>query len=66
MSELAELRALPVDELHKRAADLRKDIETLRLKIRQGGGEHPHQIRQKKRHIARLLTLAQEQVRSAS
>ena len=65
MSQLAEWRALPVAELRERATELRKELGVLRLKLRQGGNEHPHRIRLMKRQLAQLLTIAHAQERAS-
>jgi len=59
----AELRTMPEAELHKRVAEMRKELAALRLKARQGVAEQPHRIRLMRRDIARMLTVMTEQKR---
>lgn len=56
----SELRALPEPDLRQRMVDVRKELTALRLKAHQGTSEQPHQIRQMRRAIARILTLLHE------
>ena len=59
-----ELRSLPEAELRQQIAQRRAELATLRVKARQGTLEQPHRVRQLRRNIARMLTIANS--RSAS
>ncbi|MBI3320463.1 MAG: 50S ribosomal protein L29 [Candidatus Omnitrophica bacterium] len=61
MAQAKELRAVPAVELSQRLTEARKTLTLLRLKARQGALEQPHQIRQLRRDIARLLTVLTEE-----
>lgn len=65
MTHAKEFRALPAAELRQRVADSKKELDVLWMKARQGGLEQPHQIRQLRRDVARMLTVLQEQEKTA-
>jgi len=61
MTHAKEFRALPAAELRQRVSQTRQELDTLRLKARQGALEQPHRIRQLRRDLARILTVLREQ-----
>ena len=65
MTQAKEFRALPAAELRQRVTESKRELETLRIKARQGGLEQPHRIRQLRRDVARMLTALQEQEKVA-
>jgi len=52
---------MPEAELQRELAQVREEVSTLRLKAKRGSLEQPHQVRQMRRQIARMLTLLNEQ-----
>ena len=56
-TSIAELRALGEPELRQRLAQAQQELDTARLKARQGSLEQPHHIRVTRRTIAQLFTL---------
>lgn len=65
MTHAKEFRATPAAELRQQASQTRRELDALRLKARQGALEQPHRIRQLRRDLARMLTVLNEQERSA-
>jgi large subunit ribosomal protein L29 len=59
-----ELRKSEVNTLESRAADLRKQLETLFMQKATGGLENPKKIMEVKRDIARVLTVLKEKTLS--
>lgn len=56
-----ELRDLSVEELEAKHEDLRKDLFTLRNQRQiEKKVEQPHLLREKRRNIARVITVLQE------
>lgn len=62
----SELRALTVDELAKKEADLRKELFNLRFQQATGEIENPMRIRAVRKDIARVLTLITEKSQSSN
>ena len=62
MSNAKELRDLTIEELEANSSDLYKELYELRNQIRGSGtrAEKPHLIQDKKRELARHLTLISE------
>ncbi len=56
----SELRALSVDELKQKEADLRKELFNLRFRLATGEVENPMRIRATRKDIARVLTAMTE------
>ena len=58
-----EIRQLLPEERDKKLAELRTELTKLRTSVRSGGNvENPARVRQLKRTIARILTVAHEKV----
>jgi len=55
-----ELRDLTEDELRQRREEAQKELFNLRLRQSTGNTEKPSRIRELRRDIARMLTIAQE------
>jgi large subunit ribosomal protein L29 len=62
----SELRALAVDELAKKEADLRKELFNLRFQQATGEIENPMRIRAVRKNIARVLTIITEKSKSSA
>jgi large subunit ribosomal protein L29 len=62
----SELRALSVDELAKKEADLRKELFNLRFQQATGEIENPMRIRAVRKNIARVLTIITEKSKSST
>lgn len=56
----SELRELTVQELEKKAADLRRELLTLRIQRANQQLKNPLKLRESRRGIARVLTLLKE------
>ena len=65
MTHAKEFRALPAAELRQRVAESKKELQTFRIKARQGALEQPHRVRQLRRDVARMLTVLQEGEKTA-
>jgi large subunit ribosomal protein L29 len=57
LEPLQQLKELPADDLHQRAAGLRKELFSLRVHRVSGRVERPSQFRELRRQLARVLTL---------
>lgn len=55
-----KLRESSTVELEKQLRDERRELLSLRMKKHTGQVEHPHMLKQHRRHIARLETLIAE------
>ncbi len=55
-----ELRKLSIEELRKKADELKMELLKLRFKKQISGLENPMQIRKLRRDIARVLTVIRE------
>ena len=55
------IRALSVEELEKKLADLKKDLFNLRLQHATNQLENPIRIAEVKKDIARVMTILREQ-----
>ena len=62
---IAELRAMPAAELAQRILQARQELAAMRLKAGQGALERPHEIAARRREIARMMTVLNEQPRGA-
>ncbi len=56
----AEIRGLTVEEIERKAADLKQELFNLRFQHEIGQLENPSRIRKTRQEIARCLTLIQE------
>ncbi len=56
----AEVRALSVDELEKKLAELKKDLFNLRLQNATNQLDNPNKINDVKKDIARVKTIIRE------
>jgi large subunit ribosomal protein L29 len=56
----AEIRGLTVEEITRRAVDLKQELFNLRFQHEIGQLENPRRIRETKQEIARCLTLIRE------
>ncbi|HWP34304.1 MAG TPA: 50S ribosomal protein L29 [Thermodesulfobacteriota bacterium] len=65
MTKAAELRALPVEELKKRAEELRQELFNLRFQHATGQLENTQRIPQTRHELARVLTVLTEKTRQA-
>jgi large subunit ribosomal protein L29 len=66
MAKAQELRELSVDDLNRRATELRETIFQDQLKLRTGTLENFSERRKHKKELAQLLTVLGEKTRSAS
>ena len=64
MAIAKELRELNVDDLTRRAAELRESIFQDQLKLKTGGLDSPVQRTQKRRDLARVLGVLTEKRRA--
>jgi len=58
-----ELRQLSDKELHQKLVELRKKLAELRFNLSAGRLKNPHQIKETKKDIARILTILNERRR---
>ena len=58
---LKDLRQMNDADLQAQLGKLRQEIWQGRLKLREGSAQQSHQIRQARRHIARILTILKQQ-----
>jgi len=65
MATTKELRELTVEDLNRRAADLRETLFQDQLKLRTGSLDSPSERTSHKRDLARILTVLTEKKRSA-
>lgn len=56
----AELRALTVEELRQREADLRRELFNLRFQLAKGELQNNQRVRAVRKDIARILTIVTE------
>lgn len=63
MAKASELRAMSVDELRQKEADLRKELFNLRFQQVTGEIENPLRIKHVRKDIARVLTVINEKAR---
>ena len=64
-ADMKEWQGLPDAELQQRILQSRQELASLRLRASQGALERPHEIRQRRRDIARMLTVLNQAHRSA-
>ncbi len=64
MALAKELRELNIDDLQRRAAELREGIFQDQLKLKTGGLDSPAQRTQKRRDLARVLGVLTEKQRA--
>lgn len=55
-----DIRAMTVEEMQRKAADLKQELFNLRFQHEVGQLENPSRIRKTKQEIARCLTLIRE------
>jgi large subunit ribosomal protein L29 len=60
-----ELRDLPIDELHRRATEMRENIFNLRIRHAAGTLDSSADLSKHKRDLARVLTVLNEKKRAA-
>lgn len=56
----AELRALSIDELKQKEADLRRELFNLRFQLAKGELQNNQRVRAVRKDIARILTIVTE------
>lgn len=56
----AELRALSIDELKQKEADLRRELFNLRFQLAKGELQNNQRVRAVRKDIARILTIMTE------
>jgi len=59
----SEIRAMSLDEMHRKAADLKEELFNLRFQHEIGQLENPLKMKQTKRDIARIKTIIKESER---
>jgi len=59
----SEIRAMSLDEMHRKAADLKEELFNLRFQHEIGQLENPLKMKQAKRDIARIKTIIKESER---
>ena len=64
MAQAKELRELNIDDLQRRAAELREGIFQDQLKLKTGGLDSPAQRTVKRRDLARVLGVLTEKQRA--
>ncbi len=64
MATTKELRELNLEDLNRRAAELRETLFQDQLKLRTGSLESPAERTQHKRDLARILTVLGEKTRA--
>ncbi len=64
--KIAEIRKLKTDELAKRSTDLREEIAELRRRLYSGEVQNTRVIRNKRKDLARVLTVLAEQLQKES
>ena len=62
----SEIRALSVEELEKKLADLKKDLFNLRLQNATNQLENPSRINDVKKDIARVKTIIREKLTASA
>jgi ribosomal protein L29 len=60
--KIAEIRKLPTDELAKESTKLREEITEMRRRIHMGEVQNVRSIRNKRKDLARMLTVLSEQL----
>lgn len=60
MANAKEMRGLSLEELNRRAGELRENVFNLRVKHRTGGVTNPAEIGQNRKELARVLTVLRE------
>jgi len=66
MATAKELRELTVDDLRRRAEELRQALFQDQLKLRTGTLDNPNERTQHRRDLARILTVLSEKTKPAS
>lgn len=59
----SEIRAMSLDEMQRKAADLKEELFNLRFQHEIGQLENPMKMKQTKRDIARIKTIIKESER---
>ncbi len=65
MSSTKELQDLTVDDLGRRATDLREQLFQDQLKLRTGALDNPSERTKKRRDLARVLTVLTQKQKAA-
>lgn len=60
MTKIAEFRQFSVDELKEKISTMKKELMQLRFQLKTGKLERQSSLQEKKRDIARILTVIQE------
>jgi len=55
--KIAELKSLSFEELNQRLGSLKRELLDFRMQAASGKLDKPHQIRLRRREVARILTL---------
>jgi len=66
MATAKELRELTVDDLRRRAEELRQALFQDQLKLRTGTLDNPNERTQHRRDLARILTVLSEKTKPAA
>jgi len=66
MATAKELRDLTLDDLNRRAVELRQSLFKDRLKLRTGALESPAKRNEARRDLARILTVITEKEKAAA
>ena len=66
MATAKELRELTMQDLERRAAELREQLFRDRMKLKTGTLDHPTQRNERRRDLARVLTLITQKQRAAA
>ena len=66
MTTAKELRELTVEDLERRAVELREQLFRDRMKLRTGTLDSPTQRNERRRDLARVLTLITQKQRAAA
>jgi len=60
--KIAEIRKIPTKDLTAKSSDLRDEIAELKRRVRTGEAQNVRTIRNKRRDLARMLTVLGEQL----
>lgn len=66
MATAKEMRALSLEELRKRAGELREGLFNLRVKHRTGSLDSPAEIGKSRKELARVLTVLSQKEREGA
>jgi ribosomal protein L29 len=64
-TSLSELRGMPEAELRQRISQAHQELAHLKVRASQGALERPHEVQSRRKDIARMLTIINEQARNA-